>query len=125
MPKKRIKKTSKLLRYKTYDHINKESFEDFKERLLAMPVNMLLTEHQTLSEYYGILTVKEKTWWNDTTKSLFEKIMFVKDKIRDQVHSLRDYTYMLEYQVDDAYRLLEKEKIKNVEVPKKSTKQSK
>ena len=124
MPKKKIKKVSPMIRVTSYDHISKESFENFKDRLIAMPFNLLLTEHQTLSEYYGILNGKDD-WWDEKTKGVFEKMMFVKDKLIEKVHSLQDYSYLLEYQIDEAYRLLHNKEKDNVKVSKKSTKQSK
>ena len=124
MPKKKIKKVSPMIRVTSYDHISKESFENFKDRLIAMPFNLLLTEHQTLSEYYGILNGKDD-WWDEKTKDVFEKMMFVKDKLIEKVHSLQDYSYLLEYQIDEAYRLMHNKEKDNVKVSKKSTKQSK
>ena len=124
MPKKKIQKVSPMIRVTSYDHISKESFENFKDRLIAMPFNLLLTEHQTLSEYYGILNGKDD-WWNEKTKDVFEKMMFVKDKLIEKVHSLQDYSYLLEYQIDEAYRLMHNKEKDNVKVSKKSTKQSK
>ena len=125
MAKKKIKKVNALIRSRDYDYILKDSFEDFKDRVSNMPITMLLTEHQSLSEYYGIITNKEKIWWTGPNKSIFDRIMFVKDKIMDKVHSLNDALYMVEYQVDEAYRLAEKKEKNNVEISKKSTKQSK
>ena len=124
MPKKKIKKVSPMIRVTSYDHISKESFENFKDRLIGMPFNLLLTEHQTLSEYYGILNGKDD-WWDEKTKDVFEKMMFVKDKLIEKVHSLQDYSYLLEYQIDEAYRLMHNKEKDNVKVSKKSTKQSK
>ena len=124
MPKKKIQKVSPMIRITSYDHISKESFENFKDRLIGMPFNLLITEHQTLSEYYGILNGKDD-WWDEKTKDVFEKMMFVKDKLIEKVHSLQDYSYLLEYQIDEAYRLLHNKEKDNVKVSKKSTKQSK
>jgi hypothetical protein len=125
MAKKKIKKAINLVRIRQYDHILQESFEDFKDRLMGMPINMLLIEYQTLSEYYGIQTNKEKIWWSGANKDLFDRVMFVRDKIMEKVHQLHDSLYTLEYQVDEAYRVAEKKEKNNVEVSKKSNKQSK
>ncbi len=112
MAKKKIKKAINLVRIRQYDHILQESFEDFKDRLMGMPINMLLIEYQTLSEYYGIQTNKEKIWWSGANKDLFDRVMFVRDKIMEKVHQLHDSLYTLEYQVDEAYRLLDKKRKK-------------
>jgi hypothetical protein len=125
MPKKKIKKATSLLRVKEYDSVVNESFSEFETRLQGMPIKMLLSEHQTLCEYFGILGKKDNSWWSNESKAVLEKIWHVKDKIMRIVHSLYEEISMVEYQVDEAYRKLDKKEEKNVKVSKKSTKQNK
>ena len=124
MPKKKVRKINKLIRYNRYDEIPKESLEELKNRIAGMPVHMLLTEHQTLSEYYGTLQKTNKDWFTGPIMGVFDKIMAVRDRIMHIVHSLQDHLSMAEYQTDEAYRLMEK-KEKNVEVSKNTNKQNK
>ena len=121
MPKKKVRKNSKLIRYNQYDQIPQESLQELKDRITSMPVHMLLMEHQTLSEYYGTLQKKNKDWFSGPTMCVFDKLMAVRDRIMHIVHSLQDHLSMAEYQTDEAYRTIEK-KEKNVEVSKKSIK---
>lgn len=122
MAKKRIRKNSKLIRYNQYDKIPEESLQELKDRIAGMPVHMLLTEHQTLSEYYGTLQEKNKDWFTGPILGVFDKMMAVRDRIMHIVHSLQDHLSMAEYQTDEAYRLMEK-KEKNVKVSKNTNKQ--
>lgn len=124
MPKKRIRKNTKLIRYNQYDQIPQESLQELKNRIAGMPVHMLLMEHQTLSEYYGTLQKTNKDWFTGPTMGVFDKLMAVRDRIMHIVHSLQDHLLMAEYQTDEAYRLMEK-KEKNVEVSKNTDKQNK
>lgn len=121
MPKKKIRKNTKLIRYNQYGQISQESLQALKDRIEGMPVNMLLMEHQTLSEYYGTLQKQNKDWFTGPTMDVFDKIMAVGDKIMHIVHSLQDHLLMAEYQTEEAYRLMEK-KEKNVEVSKNTNK---
>ena len=124
MPKKKVRKNSKLIRYNQYDQIPQESLQELKDRIVGMPVHMLLMEHQTLSEYYGTLQKKNEDWFTEPTMGVFDKLMAVRDRIMHIVHSLQDHLSMAEYQTDEAYRLMEK-KEKNVEVSKNTDKQNK
>lgn len=121
MPKKKVRKNSKLIRYNQYDQIPQESLQELKDRIVGMPVHMLLMEHQTLSEYYGTLQKQNKDWFTGPTMDVFDKIMAVGDKIMHIVHSLQDHLLMAEYQTEEAYRLMEK-KEKNVKVSKNTNK---
>jgi hypothetical protein len=124
MPKKKIKKLTKLFRYNRYDDISKESLQELTERISVMPVHMLLMEHQMISEYYGILQKKNQDWFNGPTRDVFEKLMAIKDRIMHYMHSLQDSLSMAEYQTDEAYRMMEK-KEKNVKILKNINKQNK
>jgi dGTP triphosphohydrolase len=121
MPKKKIRKNTKLIRYNQYGQILQESLQALKDRIEGMPVNMLLMEHQTLSEYYGTLQKKNEDWFTGPTRDVFDKMMAVRDRIMHIVHSLQDHLLMAEYQTEEAYRLMEK-KEKNVEVSKNTNK---
>lgn len=124
MANQNSKKKTKTLLYpfKMEIDVLKESLEDFKERLVGMPMNLLLTEHRILCEQYGIETAKSNKDWSETLSKIHERASLVREEIMKMVHTLHDQMLMSDYYTEQEYAQRQKEK-KNVKVPKKSNKQ--
>lgn len=122
MPKKKLKTLTFPFRAER-DVLN-ESLEDFKSRLIGMPVFLLLNEHRDLCEQFGVQMMKSKTEWSETQSKIHERVSLVRKEILKIFHICHDQMMASEYYTDQAYTELEK-KNKNVEVSKKSNKQSK
>ena len=114
---------SKLLRYRrTYDVLT-ESETDFKSRITAMPVYLLLTEHRLICEQYGVESFKVNDNLTDKVSQIYDRLALVQKEIMDTFHNMNDQLMISDYYADQAYA--KKEKEKNVKVSNKSTKQTK
>lgn len=124
MPKKKIKNMPRLLNYKLDQDILKESFDDFKDRVEMMPICMLLQEHRHIAEQYGILIAKTGSDWGERHQAIFKRLSHINDKIVRMYYGALDQVAISDYYNEQAWKELDKAK-KNVEVSKKSNKQSK
>lgn len=128
MPKKKLKKTTKLFPFSPYivrkNGEPKETFDDFKFRVEMMPFFLLLQEYRLESQEYGRLTAKDENLWTGPVKDCWERLEFIRKQLDDRYHSLQKQVESSTYEADLAWDSLYKERKKNdVKVSKKSTKQ--
>jgi GTPase involved in cell partitioning and DNA repair len=104
-------------------NVLKEPLEEFKERLIGMPMFLLLNEYRILCEQFGIEVAKTQKDWSDTHSKIHERVSLVREEIMKTVHTLHDQMLAADYYTEQEWARGEKEK-KNVEVSKKSNKQN-
>lgn len=124
MAKKQIKSLPRVLNYKLEMDILKESFEDFKDKIESMPICMLLQEHRHIAEQYGIVIAQTGEEWGEKHQAIFKRLSHVNERILKMYHNALDQVAIADYYNDLAWKEKDK-KEKNVEVSKKSNKQSK
>ena len=124
MPKKKIQSLPRVLNYKLEMDVLKESFEDFENRIQQMPICMLLQEHRHIAEQYGIVIAQSGAEWGEKHQAIFKRLSHVNERILKMYHNALDQIAIADYYNDCAWKEIDK-KEKNVEVSKKSNKQSK
>lgn len=120
--KKKKKSTTLTFPYKMEIDFLKEPLDEFKERLIGMPMTLLLTEYRMLCEQYGIEVAKTKKDWSSTHSKIHERVSLVREEIMRTVNTMHEQMLMSDYYSEQEYTKREKEK-KNVKVSKKSNKQ--
>jgi hypothetical protein len=128
MPKKKLKKTTKLFPFSPHivrkNSEPKETFDEFKFRVEMMPFFLLIREYRIQCQEYGILTAKDENLWTDPVKKCWDRLLFVEKQMGDRYNSLHQQMECSNYHEDLAWEELYKERNKNnVKVFKKSTKQ--